>query len=114
MTPTTTATAERRRSPRRQPAQGTVCKLTSSAGDAIGLGLVWNISQTGVSMLIGAVLQPGAQLKGELIAADGHTTLGLGLKVAHLSRLATGDYFLGTQFERSLSTEELQPFVGDV
>ncbi len=112
---TATANApERRRSPRRQPAQGTTCKLLSAAGIAIGLGLVWNISHTGVSMLIGKSVEPGTELKGELVAADGHTSLSLGLKVAHLSQLATGDYFAGCQFDRGLTDEELRLFVGEM
>ncbi len=107
------AKPERRRCPRRQPAHGTVCKLTAGSGDDLGLGLVWNISLSGVSMLLGKPLQPGMELKGELVAGDGRTSLGLVLKVAHLSKLATGDYFIGSQFDRQLTPQEMQPFVGD-
>jgi PilZ domain-containing protein len=114
MTATTPIATERRRSHRRQPAQGTVCKLNSAAGEALGLGLVWNISQSGVSMLLGKAIDPGTELKGELVAADGHTSLGLGLKVAHLSKLETGDYFMGCQFDRQLSEQEIRPFVAEM
>jgi PilZ domain len=117
MNPTTngsaTAKPERRRCPRRQPAHGTVCKLTAGSGDSLGMGLVWNISQSGVSMLLGKPVQPGTELKGELVAGDGRISLGMSLKVAHLSKLATGDYFIGSQFERHLTLQEMQPFVGD-
>ena len=105
---------ERRRAPRRQPAQGTTCHLATGAGQELGMGLVWNISSTGVSMLVGKRLEPGAQLQGELLTADARTKLDLSLRVAHLFPLRTGDYFLGGQFERPLTAQELRPFVGEV
>jgi hypothetical protein len=39
--------------------------------------------------------------------------LGLSLTVAHLYALRTGDYFVGGQFERPLSPQDLRPFLGD-
>lgn len=107
-------TSDRRRARRRQPAQGTTCQLATGAGEKIGLGLVWNISTSGVSMLLAAPLQPGSQVQGELMAADGRTMLGMSLKVAHLYPLRTGDYFLGGQFERPLTAQDLRPFLGEV
>jgi hypothetical protein len=35
------------------------------------------------------------------------------MRVAHLRRLHTGDYFLGGHFQRALTPQELRPFVGD-
>lgn len=104
--------SERRRASRRQPTQGTTCQL-ASAGRKLGLGLVWNISTSGVSMLLGQALEPGTKVEGELMAADGHTSLGMSLRVAHMYKLRTGDYFLGGQFQRQLTAQELKPFVGD-
>ena len=105
--------ADRRRAPRRQPAQGTTCQLAASAGQQPRLGLVWNISLTGVSMLLGEPLEPGTQFQGELIAADGRTSLGLSMRVQHLCKLRTGDYFVGGHFQRQLTAQELRPFVGE-
>ena len=104
--------AERRRAARRQPAQGTTCHLATGAGRDLGMGLVWNISTTGVSMLVGSSLEPGTQLDGKLTAAYGTTSLGLSLRVAHLKPLRTGDYFLGGQFQKQLTPQELRPFLG--
>lgn len=106
--------SDRRRALRRQPAQGTTCQLATGAGENIGLGLVWNISTSGVSMLLAAPLQPGTHVHGELTAADGRTMLGMSLKVAHLHPLRTGDYMLGGQFERPLTPQDLRPFLGEV
>jgi hypothetical protein len=64
-------------------------------------------------MLVAAPLQLGILVQGELTAADGRTMLGLSLTVAHLYALRTGDYFVGGQFERPLSPQDLRPFLGD-
>ena len=105
------ATTERRHSPRRQPTLGTTCRLMSQAGKSLGVGLVWNISASGVSMFVGTKLDPGTELKGELFASETRDALALTLRVAHLAKLLTGDYFIGGQFERPLTEQELRPFV---
>ena len=105
---------ERRRAMCRRPAQGTTCQLATAAGKEPRLGLVWNISATGVSMLLGEPLEPGTQFQGELLAAAGHTSLDLSMRVQHLCKLRTGDYFVGGQFQRQLTAQELKPFLGEV
>jgi hypothetical protein len=102
--------AERRRATRRRPAHGTVCRLTDDDGDDLGCGLVWNLSTTGVSMLLNLRVEPGTQLFAELANAAGDVVR-VGLSVIHLSRLRTGDFALGGQFSRPLDESELWPFV---
>ena len=102
--------AERRRAARRRPAHGTVCRLTDADGDEIGCGLVWNLSTTGVSMLLNLRVEPGTQLFAELANAAGDVVR-VGLSVVHLSPLRTGDFILGGQFSRVLDEFELRPFV---
>jgi hypothetical protein len=102
--------AERRRAARRRPAHNTVCRLRSLDGEEIGTGLVWNISATGVSMLLNVPLAPGTFLDAELRTARG-AALRLSLCVVHFSRVRTGDYVLGAQFGRPLDEDELHPFV---
>ena len=102
--------AERRRAPRRQPAHETVCRLTDRDGDPIACGLVWNLSATGVSMLLDVRLEPGDQFGAQLASAGG-AAVGVGLAVVHVSRMRTGDYVLGAQFSRPLGEDELRPFV---
>ena len=34
--------------------------------------------------------------------------------VAHLHKLRTGDFFMGGQFQKPLTPQELGPFVGEV
>jgi hypothetical protein len=102
--------AERRRARRRRPAQGTVCHLTDGAGNDIGCGLVWNLSTSGISMLLNVGLTPGTQVNAELSNASGDA-VEVGLKVVHLNPLRTGDYVIGGQFGRALDEDELRPFI---
>lgn len=107
MTASPTPPAENRRAhPRRQPAADTVCRLES----APNLGLVWNISAGGVSMLLRDELARGATVHGRLESAG--TALPVTLRVAHVARLRTGDFIVGGQFDRPLTADEMRPFVG--
>lgn len=96
----------RRAHPRRQPAADTVCRLDA----APDLGLVWNISAGGVSMLLRDELARGATVRGQLESAG--SALPVTMRVAHVARLQTGDYIIGGQFDRLLTADEMRPFVG--
>jgi hypothetical protein len=102
---------ERRTATRRQPALGTICQLATASGERLGVGLVWNISTGGVSMLLNDPLERGATLQAELRTVDNAVVLPLTLRVAHVLRLQTGDYVIGGQFGRPLAAEEMQPFL---
>ncbi len=102
--------AERRRAPRRQPAVGTVCRLENGGG----VGLVWNISAGGVSMLLHEQPKPGTTLKGELMTTDQTHTVPISMRITHVARLRTGDYIIGGPFGRPLAPEEMRPFVAEV
>jgi hypothetical protein len=102
---------ERRVATRRQPALGTVCHLAADAREELGLGLVWNISRSGVSMLLHRHLDPGTVVRADLAAANNGYSLPVTLRVAHVARLRTGDYFLGAQFDRELGAEVMQRFL---
>jgi len=108
--PTPTA-ADRRVAARRQPAMGTILRLDPAAGGKPATGLVWNISTTGVSMLLPTPPEPGARLSGVLeTMADAHT-LAVEMKVVHVKLLETGDYFIGAHLDRPLSDADMKPFV---
>jgi hypothetical protein len=103
--------AERRRAPRR-PARETVCRFVSEGTDLPPRGLVWNISRTGLSMLVPARPAVGSQVEAELVSPAAPWPLRVGLRLVHCTALHTGDYVLGAQFDRELAEEELRPFVG--
>jgi hypothetical protein len=99
----------RRAAVRRQPALGTVCHLDGSSE----LGLVWNLSLSGVSMLLHEPIAPHSRLSGKLATIDGNSSLPVDLHVVHLRQLRTGDYFVGAQFDQAVVMEQLQPFLAD-
>ncbi len=103
---------DRRIAPRRQPAMGTVCRLDTPDGPA-ALALVWNISRSGISMLLNAPRVAGAVLSGYLEVTDGDAMLRVSMTVVHVKPLETGDYFIGAHFERPLTTDELKPFIAE-
>lgn len=102
---------ERRGAVRRLPALGTVCHLFSSAGRVPELGLVWNISASGISMLVSDPPPPGSHLSGRLLTMEGQHTRDIGLTIIHVRKIDTGDYLIGAQFDTPLKPEELRPFV---
>jgi hypothetical protein len=112
VTPTTINPAERRIAPRFQPAFGTICRLHLPGDNGrTTVGLVWNISETGVSMLIADPPTRGAQLDAELTTESGGDSLPLSIRVVHVREMPVGDYFIGAQFSRPLAEAELRRFL---
>src|SRR5437588_8935852 len=70
----------RRTALRRQPALGTVCKLAFPGGRS-HLGLVWNMSSSGISMLLDERPAVGTVMSAELSTVDEQSALPVMLKV---------------------------------
>jgi hypothetical protein len=102
--------ADRRRAARRRPARDTVCRLSGIADEELGRGLVWDLSTTGLSMLLTTVLEPGTLARAELTRAGGATLCRV-LRVVHLTPVETGECVLGGVFSRPLDAAELRPFL---
>lgn len=111
MSATLAPPAERRITPRRRPTLGTVCYIDVGHKHEPELGLVWNISSTGISMLVSESPRVGHALTGTLLTMDGETARAISVRVAHVKKLDTGDYLVGGPFSAPLSADELQPFV---
>jgi hypothetical protein len=113
-TPSTTPEpgSERRSAARFQPAFGTICRfrLMGETGEH-GVGLVWNISETGVSMLLGEPPTRGSTLDAELTTESGAARVPVKLHVVHVREMPHGDFFLGAHLEQPLTVEELQKFL---
>ena len=103
--------SERRISPRYHPAHGTLCRLKPRPGEQGIVGLVWNISSTGVSMLVAAPPEPGTMFEGELVADGWGVGLPIALRVVHVRQVKTGDYLMGAQFGRPLAEDEMDTFL---
>lgn len=106
-----TRAAERRGAVRRQPTLGTICRLDTRTDHSPGVGLVWNISTSGISMLLNCPLDRGAAVKGVLATTNDGYTLPVTLRVAHVAQLQTGDYLIGGQFDRPLAADEMRHFL---
>ncbi len=103
-------TAERRIARRFQPALHTICRLRA---ETRGVGLVWDVSETGVSMLLANPPLAGTAVEGTLSAEGGDgETVTRTLHVVHVRPLPTGDFFLGAHFSPPLNAEEMRAFVG--
>jgi hypothetical protein len=110
--PVANGVSDRRIAPRYQPAFGTVCRIGPNTKTKPALiGLVWNISETGVSMLVGKPPKAGAEVPGELSLEAGGGGVSIALRVVHIRPMKTGDYIVGAQFERRLAPEELRLFL---
>lgn len=101
-----------RRVAHRQPAVGTVCRLGDGAVSP-SRALVWNISTSGVSMLVPSRLEPGSGVRGVLETIRGRNPVVVDMHVVHVKQLETGDYWMGAHFDRPLTPAEMQPFVGE-
>jgi hypothetical protein len=110
---TPSSTSERRIAPRRQPAMGTVCRLDADVPGPSALALVWNISLTGISVLVSEPRPIGTPLTGFLERIEGEAMLRIAMRVVHAKKLDTGDFFLGAHFDRPLQPDELKAFVVD-
>lgn len=109
--PTIAPPAERRAAVRRKPAQGTICRIARGPAGAPAVGLIWNISRSGVSMLMSAAPDVGAELAGVLETIEGGHALRVDLEVVHARPIATGDFLVGAAFDRQLTADEMEPFV---
>jgi PilZ domain len=108
MSTATPPRTERRTAPRFRPAFGTVCRLGPAWPR---VGLVWDISETGLCMLLGDPPPAGGELDAVLAADGGEAGVAVRLKVTHVQEVATGDYLLGARFARPLGPGELTPFM---
>jgi hypothetical protein len=98
---------------RRQPTVGTVCRLAFGAPHKAHTGLVWNISASGVSMLLDEAPSAGTVLSATLATVDDAGALPVTLRVVHVRHIRTGDYFLGAQFQQPLAPAEMRPFLAE-
>jgi hypothetical protein len=101
----------RRAAVRRQPTLGTVCRVSNGMGPT--MGLVWNLSTTGVSMLMHEPVTAASILPAELTTLESDQALAVTLQVIHVRQIRTGDYFVGAQFQEPLAATQLQPFVAE-
>jgi hypothetical protein len=106
-------TLEQRVALRRQPTLGTICKLAFGTTQKSHTGLVWNISASGISMLLDEAPEAGTVLPATLATVDDRGALPVTLRVIHVRHIRTGDVFLGAQFQQPLAAEDMRPFLAE-
>ncbi len=75
------------------------------------MGLVWNLSRMGISMLLNRSASVGHIFPVTIVNADESYKLAVCVRVAHVARLGTGDYVIGAQFDSPIQDEEILPFL---
>lgn len=106
----TPVTAERRTDSRYRPTFGTICRMNRGR-DRTADGLVRDISENGIGMLLSFAPERGRELRGELTTEDSAARLTVIMRVAHVRPLSTGDYFIGARFVEPLTAARIEPFV---
>lgn len=113
-TMTPNAEPERRITPRLRPALGTVCRFESREGTpAPKSGLVWNLSLSGMSVLMGRPPKAGEIVSAELADEAGTKAVAVLARVVHARPTPTGDFLVGASFFRELTPGEIRAFVKD-
>jgi hypothetical protein len=102
--------AERREVKRLAPGQATPCTLTPPGGRPVG-GWVHNLSVKGIGILADQEHPPGTVLCVLLVNASHVFALSVDVEVVRCFRLVKGEFFVGGQFHRALSPDELRPFM---
>jgi hypothetical protein len=111
MTTAVTRQMTERRTSRRQPTIGTVCRIQSPAVMDGAEGLVWNISRGGVSMLFNQPLERGSTVTGLLATSTDGFAMSVTMHVRHVIHLSNGDYLIGNQFDRPILAEQMEHFI---
>ena len=107
------SSANQRSATRLQPTLGTVCRLAFGAPHKPHTALVWNISTSGVSMLLDEAPEAGTVLSATLATVDDRGSLPVTLRIVHVRHIRTGDYFLGAQFQQPLDADKMRPFLAE-
>jgi hypothetical protein len=90
-----------------------VCRFSFGTAHKDHVGLVWNLSTSGISMLLDEPPESGALIDAELATVDDRAALPVTLRVVHIKPIRTGDYVLGAQFQKPLAAEEMRPFMAE-
>jgi hypothetical protein len=90
---------------------GAICRLETTPDGKPEVGLLWNLSATGVSMLVHTPREAGTIITGALETLTGNHTLVVTGRVVHIKKLETGDYFMGAHFTHPITDHEMKPFV---
>jgi hypothetical protein len=101
----------RRSAIRCSPFRMTPCYITSPADDIEAGAWVYNLSSQGVGIVGSPWIAPDTLVQVELINTGYTYVLALEMRVMRVEEATTGGHYLGGQFERRLTYNELLPFL---
>jgi hypothetical protein len=112
----TSLVQKRRREERRQvrrmaPSQLVSCQIKLPGHPEERPARVDNLSVRGIGLLTTEALLPRSTLQVVLINAPHTFSLTVAVEVIHCSSVVNGDYYLGCRFTRSLTYDEVAPFL---
>jgi hypothetical protein len=96
---------------RLHPSRLLSCQLVHNEDGSTLTGFVENLSARGMALHVQRRLLAGDRVQVLLVNAGATFSLQLVLKVLRCERMPSGEYLLGGQFERTLSPNELMPFL---
>jgi hypothetical protein len=102
---------DRRSATRFSPFRMTPCYLTAPAEGIGASALVYNMSAQGVGIVGSPWISPGTVVQVELINAGCTFVLTLDMRVTRVEAASSGGHYLGGQFTRKLTYDELLPFL---
>jgi hypothetical protein len=102
---------ERRAARRVTPGSLTPCQVRAPGEDSPRPAWVHNVSTRGAGILTCADYPPGTLLELLLVNASHIFSVAVAMTVVRSYRAANGDYFLGGEFARELTHDELRPFL---
>jgi hypothetical protein len=105
------ALLDRRRTFRLELDQGVTCHLIASVGDTSWPARVLDLSTRGVRLMLRRRFEEGAHVVVELANGLKMYSHAVSMRVTHVARDADGAYFIGGEFERRLTHDELMALV---
>jgi hypothetical protein len=119
MTPTRTsilltrglrARADRRGARRQMPSQLTPCRITLPDDSCPVGGWLHNLSVKGAGLLLEKPCDAGTAVSILIVNAAHTYSLALEMRVVRCYRVSSGDHFVGGQFDRQLTFDQIVPF----
>ena len=103
--------SERRINKRLFPGAMTPCEVQRVGDEAREAAWLHNLSVQGAGLLVDHEYAPGTMVRLLVINAAHTFALAVEMRIAWCHRIINGDYFIGGQFTREVTHQELVPFM---